>query len=189
MDSNEIFIFGCLLILVVAVILWIVIPDPKENHVKKEDDTSSNLSDVKMSILAQNEEKRTERKIVFPHVAPPDSSYICTEVCGYFYRSQEAKNIMTIMSEGEELRLLREPENIHDRFAVRFVTLDGYHVGYINKEISEFICENMSSIIMCQAIEVPDFAEEAFYDIPQSFVAAIYFKKDVKFPYNILVHK
>lgn len=59
---------------------------------------------------------------------------IQSEIRGAHFRGEEAKNICALMSKGEAVALEREPENQYDPFAIKAMTGNGIHIGYIAKE-------------------------------------------------------
>lgn len=62
-------------------------------------------------------------------------------VVGMHFREAEgvpAKQIVANMLEGTNLRLLREPDNLHDEYAIK-VLYDNQHIGYIEAKSACFI--------------------------------------------------
>ena len=57
-----------------------------------------------------------------------------TEIRGAHFRGDDAKNIVALMSPGEAVALEPEPENPYDENAIRVLTGDDTHIGYIAKE-------------------------------------------------------
>lgn len=52
-------------------------------------------------------------------------------VSGVYYRSSDAIDRAISLQEGEEIVLIPEPENSYDVNAIKVMTKDNYHIGYI----------------------------------------------------------
>lgn len=65
-------------------------------------------------------------------------------VVGTFYRGEEEQERAQKLNIGETVFLLPEPENEYDRKAIMVVTQDGYHVGYIGKDINSLVMREFS---------------------------------------------
>lgn len=65
-------------------------------------------------------------------------------VVGTFYREKEEQERAQKLNIGETVFLLPEPENEYDRKAIMVVTQDGYHVGYIGKDINSLVMREFS---------------------------------------------
>ena len=56
-------------------------------------------------------------------------------IAGTYYRTQEEIFCAENLQIGEELVLEKEPTNEFDKNAIKVLTEDGYHIGYIPKEL------------------------------------------------------
>ncbi|MBF0614664.1 MAG: hypothetical protein HQL92_05870 [Magnetococcales bacterium] len=72
----------------------------------------------------------------FSMVHPFDNAYppfeILEEVAGFRYM-QDAKEMLSTLQVGQEIQLRPEPDNPHDRQAIRIQLPDNHLVGFINK--------------------------------------------------------
>ena len=56
-------------------------------------------------------------------------------IAGTMYRDEIETRLDELMP-GVRLCLRREPENPHDALAIRFETLDGFHLGYVPRRLN-----------------------------------------------------
>lgn len=59
-------------------------------------------------------------------------------VVGGMYRTNAAQEEYCMLTKGEEVKLNMEPDNVHDRFAVKVMS-DGKHIGYVPREESRAV--------------------------------------------------
>ena len=71
---------------------------------------------------------------------------IIVKVKGTSYRTREEIAAARNVEIGDTLILKREPTNKEDRYAVKVYTIEGYHIGYIDRLYSEEISNNISYI-------------------------------------------
>ena len=68
------------------------------------------------------------------------------KVKGTYYRTREEIAAARDVEIGDRLILKREPNNKEDRYAVKAYTMEGYHIGYIDRLYSEEIANNINYI-------------------------------------------
>lgn len=66
-------------------------------------------------------------------------------VRGLEYRKEQARTALQNANTGDAVQLVKEPDNEHDRFAVK-VCYNDIHVGYIPRELSREVSENFNRI-------------------------------------------
>lgn len=64
-------------------------------------------------------------------------------VAGVYYRSHEEISRAEKLQKGEELFLVSEPDNAYDEKAIKVMTKDDYHIGYIPK----YMCRMFNEIL------------------------------------------
>lgn len=69
---------------------------------------------------------------------------------GLWYRTEAEKDAAFCLKVGEELVLKKQPKNKYDPFAVKVMTTDGYHIGYVEADLSKEVSSKMDDIIRCQ---------------------------------------
>lgn len=97
---------------------------------------------------AEEKRKANERRILHENtVKKYDSLFGTTNAItcmlqGLFARSNAAKDEAQTLKPGDEVNLRLDPENYHDPFAVKVIS-DRKHIGYIPKEISKEVFEQI----------------------------------------------
>lgn len=66
-------------------------------------------------------------------------------VKGLEYRKEQARAALQNANTGDAVQLVKEPDNEHDRFAVK-VYYNDIHVGYIPRDLSREVTENFNRI-------------------------------------------
>ena len=70
-----------------------------------------------------------------------------TAIAGIYYHidmsTEEGKQLMSTLTPGTELRLFRDTDNIHDKWAVSVYTTDDVQIGYITRFKNETIARLM----------------------------------------------
>lgn len=92
---------------------------------------------------------------------PPKPSFPCvinTEVKGTYYRTSDEKAAARAVEKGDTLILKVEPTNQVDKNAVRYYTLSGAHIGYVESSLSKFVRDNLSHVKSCSVTKVSDHA-------------------------------
>ena len=97
-------------------------------------------------------------------------------VVGGIYRSQAAQEEYTLLREGYDVSLRLEPENTHDKYAVKVIS-DRKHIGYVEREDSKRVFQVVSQkcVSMCIVIDNhyaftsldPDLMEVQLFIKPQ----------------------
>lgn len=97
-------------------------------------------------------------------------------VVGGIYRSQAAQEEYTLIREGYDISLRIEPENTHDKYAVKVIS-DRKHIGYVEREDSKRVFQVVSQkcVSMCIVIDNhyaytsidPDLMEVQLFIKPQ----------------------
>lgn len=87
----------------------------------------------------------------------PKPSFPCVkemEVKGTIYRSDEEKLAACGVEVGDTLILEVEPDNPVDPNAVKVLTLEGMHIGYVQWDIAQFVKDNISHVNSCTVTKV-----------------------------------
>lgn len=74
-------------------------------------------------------------------------TFLCA-VAGESYRNKDGtsrQDILSSVRKGQEMDLVREPDNQHDANAIRVCTMDGRQVGYIARDIAERLAKQIDS--------------------------------------------
>ena len=97
-------------------------------------------------------------------------------VVGGIYRSQAAQEEYTLIREGYDISLRIEPENTHDKYAVKVIS-DRKHIGYVEREDSKRVFQVVAQkcVSMCIVIDNhyaytsidPDLMEVQLFIKPQ----------------------
>ena len=78
-----------------------------------------------------------------------DKIIISFAVKGLQYRDEEAQDAAYSLVEGDDLIIEKEAENKYDKNAIKVLTVDGYHIGYVEGTKSKRISQNLDKIISC----------------------------------------
>jgi hypothetical protein len=71
---------------------------------------------------------------------PPARRYLLNNCFIAGFQHHEGPALLAELKVGSQLALVREPENIYDRYAIR-LEYDGRHVGYIPREQNRTVSE------------------------------------------------
>lgn len=85
------------------------------------------------------------------------SSFPCVKyvaVKGIYYRKPEEIYAAQSLSPGDPLILVLEPGNPVDRNAVKVCTREGFHIGYVEADMSDFVRRNLSHVSSCKVKKV-----------------------------------
>lgn len=95
--------------------------------------------------------KPARSRVSYEHVIHDNDTgtFFTCEVKGTSYRSSEAIERARILDIDEPLLLEREPSNHMDIYAIKVVTMDEYEIGYIPKEYSRILSDNMDAFVDC----------------------------------------
>ena len=53
--------------------------------------------------------------------------------------------------------LKEEPDNVYDPFAIKVMTEDGFHIGYVEASKAKRICTNMGDLIECRVDRIEEY--------------------------------
>lgn len=91
------------------------------------------------------------------------------EVKGLYYQDNEAIEAARKLSKGNNLYLEPEPNNSHDKYALKIFTENHVFIGYVDKSCSKIFTERSNDFISCKIQKV-----KKSYDIPYVHVVAKY---------------
>lgn len=94
-----------------------------------------------------------------------DLLFISFAVKGLQYRDEEAQEAAEDLEEGDTLLLEREPENEHDSYAVKVLTTDNHHIGYVEATKAKRISNNMDKLIECKIKKISSYDELYIYGL------------------------
>ena len=89
-----------------------------------------------------------------------DSEVIDFKVKGTNFRTNEEIKAARFLEKGDTLVLEREPDNAVDPHAVKVYTIKGVHIGYVQKNLSEFVFDRVNHVNYCRVKSVSN------HDIP-----------------------
>lgn len=84
---------------------------------------------------------------------------------GLNYRNEEEQAAAEDLEEGDELILEAEPANKYDPFAIKVLTTDGFHIGYVEATKCRFISENMQRLIKCRIKQISKYENLYIYGL------------------------
>lgn len=76
----------------------------------------------------------------------PPKSYKTVQIVGIKYRGDEAYQRYKELMEGEKLLLVMEPDNPYDENAIKVLTQDGIHIGYLAKDYAKKLQSYLDSV-------------------------------------------
>ncbi len=79
------------------------------------------------------------------------------KVKGLWYRRAEEKSAAYRLEMGDLLVLKEEPDNVYDPFAIKVMTEDGFHIGYVEASKAKRICTNMGDLIECRVDRIEEY--------------------------------
>jgi single-stranded-DNA-specific exonuclease len=79
------------------------------------------------------------------------TQFIETQVAGVTFENRQA--IAALLTKGEKVYLIREPDNSFDPNAIKVVRWDHQHFGYLNRELAKILAPRMD----CYGRPVPAF--------------------------------
>ena len=144
------------------------------------------ISGMKEAEKKQAEEKniashpvriQREGKFVKPECSINDT-LIDFEVKGVFYRDKDAIERAARLYINEPLILEVEPGNIRDKNAVKVLTEDKIHIGYLPKDIASYVHFRLDKVITCYAKSISD------NDVPYIYASFVFKGKDNVLFYN-----
>lgn len=84
---------------------------------------------------------------------------------GLNYRDEDEQAAAEDLEEGDDLILEEEPTNEYDPFAIKVLTADGYHIGYVEASKAKFISENMPRLIKCRIKQISRYDNLYIYGL------------------------
>ena len=129
---------GFIIILVIIFIcVLIAVAFRYDRHISKESKSESEIKKVEPDkAIDKPEEDGFFDKVyeqVFSEHQEAGEEYTTCFVVGGYYRSPAAQEEYSLCRKGYKLTLRREPDNIHDRNAVKVIS-DRKHIGYLSRE-------------------------------------------------------
>ena len=105
-----------------------------------------------------------KKKIMSIHVAdiPENTFSLRFEVAGIRYRDEDAQDAAYGLEEGDYLELEEEPDNRYDPYAVKVLTTDGYHIGYVCASRAPLISRTIDKLIECKVKKIPEYYGDSF---------------------------
>ena len=93
---------------------------------------------------------------------PETIEEVTTRLAGVSYRQEAIRHLFENSEPGQELELVRDPENKHDPFAVKVCDpTNGSHLGYIPRGLSPDVAEVMDAGRTARVV-IEDFTGEDF---------------------------
>lgn len=77
------------------------------------------------------------------------STTINADVKGTYYRTTDEISAARMCEVGDTLILVPEPSNTADSYAVKVITMEGVHIGYISSEFSKIVSSNITHVSEC----------------------------------------
>jgi len=68
---------------------------------------------------------------------------VMSKIVGMTFRDPKSRNRLNSLWNGESLVLEREPSNPYDHNAVKILSTDNIHLGYIRRELAQTLAEEM----------------------------------------------
>lgn len=105
-----------------------------------EAEYSSQVEDIAEEVfrLWARQEKEPDYLCTLDNYAKrPPKSYRVAEVVGMDYRSKEAQKRYNELRDGEKVLLVKESNNPYDENAVKVVSQDGYHMGFLARDYAK----------------------------------------------------
>lgn len=114
--------------------------------------TSSSEKKVSFDSLKKQSRRIDQTHKETSRVVHPTTRFF--SVKGLKYRDQDAINEAQYLDDGDTLILVPEPNNSVDPYAVRVITLNGTHIGYVPASDSYFVTQNIDYIEYCRVTNV-----------------------------------
>lgn len=84
---------------------------------------------------------------------------------GLNYRNEEEQEAAEDLEEGDDLILESEPTNEYDPLAIKVLTVDGFHIGYVEATKCKFISENMHRLLKCRIKQISHYENLYIYGL------------------------
>ena len=171
---------------IIIVVLLFIIAFPPKNRKNEKGKVNSTLKIEKKKEVSIEEKENLKRILPeIPFEYYEDSEYvkrvklkkgkygkdkICFTIVGTSHRNKHEISAANIVKKGEIILLEKEPDNEFDKNAVKVLTLDGDHIGYVSSVKAQIISDYMKEQY---GYAVVDRVEEhiindlyAYYQIP-----------------------
>lgn len=125
---------------------------------QKEKNSSTQVSFQDLKKKGEERKKLIDQERKANPSKPSLPRIIHTEVKGTYYRTSDEKAAARNVEKGDTLILKVEPENQVDKNAVRYHTLSGSHIGYVESNLSKFVRDNLSHVKSCIVTNVSNHA-------------------------------
>lgn len=96
---------------------------------------------------------------------PEHSFAISFAVKGLQYRDEEDQDAAAALEEGDILELEEEPDNEYDLYAIKVLTTNGEHIGYIEATKAKRISSNIGKLVECRVKKISEYEELFIYGI------------------------
>lgn len=108
-----------------------------------------------------------KKKVMSIHVAdiPENTFSLRFEVVGLRYRDEDAQYAAYGLEEGDYLELEEEPDNRYDPYAVKVLTTDGYHIGYVCASRAPLISRNIDKLIECKMEKISKYENSFIFGL------------------------
>lgn len=96
---------------------------------------------------------------------PENTFSISFAVKGLQYRDEEAQDAAHELEEGDNLKLEEEPDNEYDPYAIKVITMDGCHIGYVESTKAKRISSNIDKLIECKVKKISEYEDLFIYGL------------------------
>lgn len=86
-------------------------------------------------------------------------------VKGLRYRAEDAQDAAHELEEGDDLELEEEPDNEYDPYAIKVLTMDGYHIGYVEATKAKRISGNIDKLVECKVKKISEYEDLFIYGL------------------------
>lgn len=121
--------------------------------------------------------KNTARKLIETKEIPSTQILPCVksiDVRGTYYRNTKEKAAARDVEVGDSLILQEETDNPVDPNAVKVMTINGVHIGYVQYDIAQFVKRNILHVKSCTVVK------KSVHEIPYITATAYFSKSECK---------
>lgn len=86
-------------------------------------------------------------------------------VKGLQYRDEDAQDAAHELEEGDDLELEEESDNEYDPYAIKVITIDGYHIGYVEATKAKRISSNIDKLVECKVKKISEYEDLFIYGL------------------------
>lgn len=163
-----------LIFAIIAFIVFIAAVISGMKEVEKKQKKEKNIASSPARIQREGKYAKPECSI--------NDTLIDFEVKGVFYRDKNAIERAAQLYINEPLILEVEPDNLQDTNAVKVLTEDKVHIGYLPKDIALYLHYRLDKVIICYAKSITDD------EIPYVYASFIFKGKDNVLFYNSVIN-